>query len=92
MGTLIALAYTKAALEALAAVEPKKVRQQIKGKIDALLNDPKPPGSAKVQGVMDGPYEVYRIRQGKHRVLYSVRGDTEILILDIGHRKDIYRD
>jgi mRNA interferase RelE/StbE len=92
MGTLVAIAYTEDAVVALAAIQPKKVRQQIKKRIDALANDPKPPGSAKVIGVMDGPHEVYRVRQGKHRVLYSVRGDTEVVVLDIGHRKDVYRD
>ncbi len=92
MGTLIGIAYTEAALKGLAAIEPKKVRQQIKGKIDGLAQNQKPAGCTKLQNVMDGPYEVYRIRQGDHRVLYSVRGDSEILVLDIGHRKDVYRN
>ena len=37
--------------------------------------------------------KVLRIRSGKYRVLYTVIGgsEQEIVILNIGHRKDIYR-
>lgn len=90
MGTLIGIAYTEAALKGLAAIDQKKIRQQIKKRIDALADDPRPPGCDKMEGVMDGPYEVYRVRQGKHRVIYSAR-PSEIIVLDIGHRKEIYR-
>lgn len=92
MGTLLGIAYTKAALAGLAKVEPKKVRGQIKTRIDALASESKPPGSAKVLGSLeDGLNEVYRVRQGDYRILYAIRGESDILVLDIGHRKDIYR-
>jgi mRNA-degrading endonuclease RelE of RelBE toxin-antitoxin system len=39
---------------------------------------------------MDGDCPVYRVRQGDYRILYSVR-PIIIVILDIGHRKDVYR-
>jgi mRNA interferase RelE/StbE len=92
MGTLLAIAYTQAALKGLAAVEPKKVRQQTKARIDALARDPKPAGCAKIMGSLaDGPHEVYRVRQGDYRIIYLIKGETEIVVLDIGHRKDIYR-
>jgi mRNA-degrading endonuclease RelE of RelBE toxin-antitoxin system len=39
---------------------------------------------------MDGDNPVHRARRGKHRILCSVRGDI-IVILDIDHRKDVYR-
>ena len=92
MGTLLALAYTEAALKALVEVEPKKVRRQIKARIEKLAADPKPPGCTKMLGSRaDGLNEVYRVRQGDYRVIYSIRGETEVAVLDIGHRKDIYR-
>lgn len=92
MGTLLGIAYSETALKALAAVEPKKVRQQIKNRIDTLASDPKPPGSTKILGSLaDGFDEVYRVRQGDHRVLYAIQGESMIVILDIGHRKDVYR-
>ena len=92
MGSLLALAYTEAALASLRDIEPKKLRQQIAKRIDRLSADPHPPGSVKVQGVTDGLYEVLRVRHGNYRVLYSVRAYTEIIVLDIGHRKDVYRN
>ncbi len=92
MSTLLSIAYSEAALASLRVIEPKKVRQQIVKKIAALAGDPKPPGCVKVQGMTDGAEEVYRIRSGDYRALYVVRGDSEIIVLDIGHRKDVYRN
>lgn len=91
MGTLFAVAYSEGALASLRGIEPKKIRQQIVKKIAALANDPKPPGCCKVQGMTNGSDEVYRIRSGDYRALYALR-DTEVLVLDIGHRKDVYRN
>jgi mRNA interferase RelE/StbE len=92
MSALIAIAYSKAAIQGLAAVEPKKVRRQIKERIDKLASEPKPPGCAKIMGSLaDGLGEVYRVRQGDHRIIYRIDGESEILVLDIGHRKDIYK-
>lgn len=92
MGTLLALAYTGTALDGLRRVEPKKVRQQVKDRIDKLALNPKPPGCTKILGnLADGKDEVYRVRQGDHRIIYSIKGESEIVVLDIGHRKDVYR-
>jgi mRNA interferase RelE/StbE len=53
-----------------------------------LAGEPFPRGSRKLSGYED----VYRIRVGHFRVIYSVSGTTLIIIiLKIGHRKDIYR-
>ena len=54
----------------------------------ALTDQPRPRGSRKLTGYDD----VFRIRVGRFRVLYSV-SDTRlvIFILKIGHRKDNYR-
>lgn len=92
MGTLFAIAYADIALASLRDIEPKKIRQQIVTKINGLAQNPKPPGCCKVQGMGDGAAEVYRIRSGDYRALYAIRGDSEILVLDIGHRKDVYRN
>ena len=92
MGTLRGIAYTKSALDGLTKVEPKKIRQQVKARIEALAANPKPPGCAKVLGALvDGLNEVYRVRQGDYRIVYRIDGETEIVVLDIGHRKDVYR-
>ena len=54
----------------------------------ALAEDPRPRGSKKLSGYED----VFRIRVGRFRVLYSVaKKRLVILILKIGHRRDVYR-
>lgn len=80
--------YTDKALQLLESLPPK-IRRQIAKKIARLANDPKPPGCKRLHGVEEGNDPVYRIRQGDYRVLYVVR--EPILILDIDHRKDVYR-
>ena len=90
MAALYGFAYTEPALAYLETVIPAKIRGQIKRRIEALAASPAPPGSKKLQGIMDGEYPVYRVRQGDYRILYSVR-PIIIVILDIGHRKDVYR-
>ncbi len=52
----------------------------------ALAGDPRPQGSRKLTGYDD----VFRIRVGRYRVLYSVSGKKlVVIILKIGHRKDV---
>ena len=61
-------------------------------RIDALSSNPFPPNARVVQGKTEGNHRVHRIRSGVYRVLYFVRETpSEIVILDIGHRKDVYR-
>lgn len=90
MASLYGFAYHDAALTYLESKVPRKIRGQIKKRIVALAENPAPRGSRKLQGVTDGEYPVYRIRQGDYRILYSVR-PIIIVILDIDHRKDVYR-
>ena len=53
-----------------------------------LAEDPLPKGSRKLTGYED----VYRIRVGHFRILYSCAARTLIVIvLKIGRRKDVYR-
>jgi mRNA interferase RelE/StbE len=53
-----------------------------------LAGDPHPPGSKKLEGAGD----LYRIRVGDYRVLYTVEHDRlVVLVVDIGNRRDIYR-
>ena len=54
----------------------------------ALGEEPRPRGSRQLSGYDD----VFRIRVGRYRVLYSVvESRLVILILKIGHRKDVSR-
>ena len=54
----------------------------------ALADDPFPRGARKLSGYHD----VFRIRVGPYRILYSV-SETELIIaiLKVGHRRDVYR-
>ena len=56
--------------------------------ISALATRPRPRGCRKLQGYPD----VYRIRVGIYRVIYSVQ-DREliVIVLKIGHRRDVDR-
>jgi mRNA interferase RelE/StbE len=67
---------------------PAGDRRRLAPPIEALAQDPRPRGARKLAGE-EG---LFRIRVGDFRVLYVVR-DLEliVLVLDIGHRKDIYR-
>jgi len=67
---------------------PKKDVGRIVVAMQRLAVHPFPVGARKLSG-----YEkVFRVRIGKYRVIYEVEGQKLlILVLKIGHRKDIYR-
>ena len=67
---------------------PKKDRIKIVRFIQTLAISPFPQGVRKLIGEQN----VYRVRQGNYRVIYELKNKKLIiLILKIGHRKDIYR-
>ena len=66
---------------------PVKDRRRLVARIQKLPDDPRPPGSEKLSG-----HDLYRIRQGNCRVLYSVEDDAlVILVIKVGHRSDVCR-
>jgi len=68
---------------------PKKDLIKIINSIQILAINPFPEGCRKLAGE-EG---TYRIRQGTYRIIYEVEGKyLKVLILKIGHRKDIYRN
>lgn len=57
--------------------------------IQNLTKEPRPPGTRKLRGYED----VYRIRVGTYRILYSIEsGRLLIIVLKVGHRRDVYRE
>ncbi len=67
---------------------PQDDRQRIVRAILSLSDDPFPRGSRKLSGYDD----VFRIRVGTYRVLYSVsERKLSIIILKLGHRKSVNR-
>ncbi|MCE2425150.1 MAG: type II toxin-antitoxin system RelE/ParE family toxin [Pseudomonadales bacterium] len=67
---------------------PRNDQERIARTILTLTIDPYPRGARKLSGYDD----VYRVRVGSYRVLYSVSTTTLIVIvLKVGHRKDVYQ-
>ncbi len=66
---------------------PQKDRRRIIARIQGLSSDPRPPGCERLSG-----HELYRVRQGNYRVLYTVQdADVVVVVVRIGHRREVYR-
>ncbi len=66
---------------------PAKDIKGVLAKIHELANNPRPHGSQKLSN-----QERYRIRYGNYRIVYAIEDDVLIVIVvKVGHRKDIYR-
>ena len=65
-----------------------KHRPRVVESIAALAEHPRPRGARKLSGYD----QVFRVRVGTYRIVYEVFDDrVVIIVLKIGHRKDIYR-
>jgi mRNA interferase RelE/StbE len=66
----------------------RSVRRRIFQKLETLKAGPHPPGSEKLSG-NDG---FYRVRVGDYRIIYDIQDEiTTVVVLKVGHRKEIYR-
>jgi mRNA interferase RelE/StbE len=55
--------------------------------ITLLADDPRPPGAIQLKGD-----SAWRIRVGDYRIIYDIDdGRLTVLVLALGHRRDIYR-
>jgi mRNA interferase RelE/StbE len=62
-------------------------RDRISSAIRRLADEPRPRGVKKLSG-----RDAWRIRVGDYRVLYEIHDERlVILVVDIGHRREIYR-
>lgn len=68
---------------------PVTIQRRIVAATEKLADDPRPPGCVKLAG----DDNAWRIRVGDYRVVYEIH-DRRLLVLvvRIGHRKDIYRE
>jgi mRNA interferase RelE/StbE len=65
------------------------IKTKVKEKLILLKDNPNPTGSLKLKGFTNQ----YRIRIGDYRIRYLIIYEQfEVLILDIAHRKDIYKN
>ena len=66
---------------------PKTEVRRLLKKVEALCDNPRPAGCEKLSG-----RELYRIRQGVYRVVYSVDDASVVIeVIKVGHRRDVYR-
>jgi mRNA interferase RelE/StbE len=78
--------FRKSVLKDLEKIQKQDLKRII-SRIEALADDPRPPGVEKISGL-----DRYRIRQGDYRIIYSIQDkELTIWIVKIGHRRDIYR-
>ena len=67
---------------------PRDDQERVARAMLALADDPFPRGARKLSGYDD----VFRVRTGRYRILYSVSELALIVVvLKVGHRRDIYR-
>jgi mRNA interferase RelE/StbE len=66
---------------------PKSDVAKVLERIDALRDDPRPPGSEKLSA-----QERYRVRQGSYRILYEIEDQQVVIsVVKVGHRREVYR-
>ncbi|MHA3685003.1 type II toxin-antitoxin system RelE family toxin [Leucobacter sp. HY1908] len=81
------ISVSKEAAKAFRRLHPQDAAR-LKVAISALAENPRPPGSVQLVG---GAGEM-RIRVGDYRVVYEVIEDElVVLVLRLGHRREIYR-
>jgi mRNA interferase RelE/StbE len=68
--------------------QDKHIQRQIINNIRGLTQNPRPQGCKKLQGYK----ELYRIRSGNYRVVYTIREKMLLVfVVRVAHRKDVYR-
>lgn len=75
------------AQKALGDLLQQKNYQRVRDAIRDLADNPRPSSSLKLTG-----RPAWSIRVGVYRIIYEIDDKAqEITVLDIGHRRDIYR-
>jgi mRNA interferase RelE/StbE len=66
---------------------PPDAYPRLRDAIRSLAAEPRPSGCRKLRG-----REGYRLRVGSYRIVYRI-DDSEraVTVLDLGHRRDVYR-
>lgn len=81
------VALTRAAAKALARIEERD-RRRIVAALALLRDTPKPPKAKK----LSGREELWRVRVGDYRLVYAIEENRlVVLVLRIGHRREVYR-
>lgn len=66
---------------------PKADVRRLLARMQALCDDPRPPGSEKLTGA-----DLHRVRQGAYRIVYQILDAAVVVeVIRIGHRREVYR-
>ncbi|MDF1594428.1 MAG: type II toxin-antitoxin system RelE/ParE family toxin [Desulfobacterales bacterium] len=80
--------FKRSAAKALKSI-PKSDQKRIAAKIDSMAENLPNPNTTKLKG--SNPF--HKVRIGNYRIVYEIQDDILlILIVKIGHRKEIYRN
>jgi mRNA interferase RelE/StbE len=79
--------FKRSAAKALKKI-PRSDRKKIRDRIDSLAEELPDPVTTKMKG--ENPF--HKVRVGDYRIVYEIQESLlVILVLKIGHRKDVYR-
>ncbi len=81
------LLITASAAKEIEDLEPKALRRRLVARIEALADDPRPPGCEKLAR----QDEQYRVRQGAWRIVYAI-DDNQVVVMVVkaGQRKGVH--
>jgi mRNA interferase RelE/StbE len=80
--------FAPSAYRALGKLDPQ-IRKRLAPQISALADDPRPIGSRRLAA----EEELHRIRVGAYRIVYRIEDEVlVVLVLKLGHRRDVYRE
>lgn len=67
---------------------PPDARRRIQAAIELLADTPRPPGAKKLAGSSGD----WRVRTGDYRIVYEIQdAQLIVLVLAMGHRREIYQ-
>ena len=82
------LSIKPSAAKELQSISDKVTLTRLIENVKSLATQPSPSGSEKLAGRPN----LYRVRQGNYRVIYSVDDEARVVdVVKVGHRKDVYR-
>lgn len=74
-----------AAAKEIEDIEAKAIRRRIVARVEALADDPRPPGYE----TLAGPDALYRVRQAAWRIVYAIVDKQVVMVVKVGQRKDV---
>jgi len=82
------LSIKPSAAKEIQSILDKATLMRLIEKVKSLATQPRPLGAEKLAGRPN----LYRVRQGNYRVIYSVDDESRVVdVVKVGHRRDVYR-